>query len=126
MAQAQKPDLVFQRNERVHVFRWGSQFSRPLAALQSTSLNKRCTIVSKYVCQSSVRVQDTPTIRVFPLHFSSPAHPCAFSYRKHYTGYELSKGKDRTGYHSTALQMSSQLVCQRPSWHRGLNPPKTA
>src|SRR5215468_5215832 len=85
MAQAQKPDLVFQRNERVHVFRWGSQFSRPLAALQSTSLNKRCTIVSKYVCQSSVRVQDTPTIRVFPLHFSSPAHPCAFSYRKHYT-----------------------------------------
>src|SRR5215475_991271 len=87
MAQAQKPDLVFQRNERVHVFRWGSQFSRPLAALQSTSLNKRCTIVSKYVCQSSVRVQDTPTIRVFPLHFSSPAHPCAFSYRKHYTNY---------------------------------------
>src|SRR5215831_8828615 len=85
MAQAQKPDLVFQRNERVHVFRWGSQFSRPLAALQSTSLNKRCTIVSKYVCQSSVRVQDTPTIRVFPLHFSSPAHPCAFSYRKHRT-----------------------------------------
>src|SRR5215831_20757957 len=91
MAQAQKPDLVFQRNERVHVFRWGSQFSRPLAALQSTSLNKRCTIVSKYVCQSSVRVQDTPTIRVFPLHFSSPAHPCAFSYRKHYTTAGLKK-----------------------------------
>src|SRR5215468_9119775 len=44
MAQAQKPDLVFQRNERVHVFRWGSQFSRPLTALQSTSLNKRCIV----------------------------------------------------------------------------------
>src|SRR5215475_12744864 len=91
MAQAQKPDLVFQRNERVHVFRWGSQFSRPLAALQSTSLNKRCTIVSKYVCQSSVRVQDTPAIGFSPLRLSSPAQKCAFSYNQHNTTVGLKK-----------------------------------
>ena len=32
MARAQKPDLVFQRNGRVHLNRWGFQFSRLLAA----------------------------------------------------------------------------------------------
>jgi len=32
MAHAQKPDLVFQRNGRVHLYRRGCQFSRLLAA----------------------------------------------------------------------------------------------
>ena len=32
MEQAQKPDFVFQRNGRVHLNRWGHQFSRLLAA----------------------------------------------------------------------------------------------
>ena len=32
MAHAQKPDFVFPRNERVHLNRWGRQFSRLLAA----------------------------------------------------------------------------------------------
>jgi len=32
MAQAQKPDFVFQLNGRVHLNRWGRQFSRLLAA----------------------------------------------------------------------------------------------
>ena len=32
MAQAQKPDFVFPRNGRVHLNRWGRQFSRLLAA----------------------------------------------------------------------------------------------
>ena len=32
MAHAQKPDFVFPRNGRVHLNRWGRQFSRLLAA----------------------------------------------------------------------------------------------
>jgi hypothetical protein len=32
MARAQKPDFVFRRNGRVHLNRWGRQFSRLLAA----------------------------------------------------------------------------------------------
>ena len=32
MAQAQKPDFVFRRKGRVHLNRWGRQFSRRLAA----------------------------------------------------------------------------------------------
>ena len=32
MARAQKPDFVFRLNGRVHLNRWGSQFSWPLAA----------------------------------------------------------------------------------------------
>ena len=32
MAHAQKPDLVFQRNGRVHLNRWGDHFSQLLAA----------------------------------------------------------------------------------------------
>jgi len=32
MAHAQKPDFVFRRNGRVHLNRWGRQFSRLLAA----------------------------------------------------------------------------------------------
>ena len=45
MAQAQKPDLVFQRNGRVHLYRRGCQFSRLLAA---------------EVCASAVVMLDRP------------------------------------------------------------------
>ena len=33
----QKPDFVFRRNERVHLIRWGRQFSRLLAVEVCTS-----------------------------------------------------------------------------------------
>ena len=36
-AQAQKPDSVFQRNGRVHLYQWGCQFSRVLAFLECGS-----------------------------------------------------------------------------------------
>ena len=49
MAHAQKPDLVFQRNERVHLNRRGHQFSRLLAAEECASADRECTIFSKYV-----------------------------------------------------------------------------
>ena len=45
MAYAQKPDLVFQRNGRVHLYRRGCQFSRLLAA---------------EVCASAVVMLDRP------------------------------------------------------------------
>ena len=45
MAHAQKPDLVFQRNGRVHLYRRGCQFSQLLAA---------------EVCASAVVMLDRP------------------------------------------------------------------
>ena len=69
MAHAQKPDLVFQRHGRVHLYRWGCQFSRLLAA---------------EVCASAVVMLDRPcpilcTTAGYPLHSPfSPLllHPC--------------------------------------------------
>jgi hypothetical protein len=78
MAHAQKPDLVFRRNGRVHSNRRGRQFSRLLAA---------------EVCASTVVMLDTPCSKVvrrilathssrqFPLHFPSRASPCAITFQ---------------------------------------------
>ena len=78
MAHAQKPDFVFRRNGRVHINRWGRQFSRLLEA---------------EVCASAVVMLDTPcsevvwmvlathSIRQFPLHFTSRASPCAITFQ---------------------------------------------
>jgi len=78
MAHAQKPDLVFQRNGRVHLNRRGRQFSRLLAA---------------EVCASAVVMLDTPyseavwrvlathSTRMFPLHFPYRASPCAIRFQ---------------------------------------------
>ena len=43
MAHAQKPDSVFQRNGRVHLFRQGCQFSRVLAFLECGSGENDCS-----------------------------------------------------------------------------------
>ena len=69
MAHAQKPDLVFQRNGRVHLHRRGCQVSRLLAA---------------EVCASAVVMLDRPCpiqckTAGYPLHLPfSPSllHPC--------------------------------------------------
>jgi len=52
MAHAQKPDLVFQRNGRVHLNRLGCQFSRLLAVEECASVDSECIIFSKYVDHS--------------------------------------------------------------------------
>jgi len=52
MAHAQKPDLVFLRNGRVHLNRRGSQFSRLLAVELCASPGSDCIIFSKYVDNS--------------------------------------------------------------------------
>ena len=69
MAHAQKPDLVFQRNGRVHLYRRGCQFSRLLAAKVSASavvmLDRPCPIQC--------------TTAGYPLHSPFPPsllHPC--------------------------------------------------
>ena len=49
MAHAQKPDFVFPRNRRVHLNRWGRQFSRLLAA---------------EVCASALVILDIPRSEV--------------------------------------------------------------
>jgi len=52
MAQAQKQDLVFRRNGRVHLNRRGCQFSRLLAAEECGSADSECIISSKYIDHS--------------------------------------------------------------------------
>ena len=78
MAQAQIPNFVFRRNERVHLNRRVRQFSRLPAA---------------DVCASAVVMLDTPcseivwrvlaihSIRHFPFHFPSRASPCAITFQ---------------------------------------------
>ena len=54
MAHAQEPDFVFRRNGRVHLNRWGRQFSRLLAVEECRSAGSDCTsiIFSEYVDHS--------------------------------------------------------------------------
>jgi len=78
MAHAPKLDFVFRRNGRVHLNRWGRQFSRLLAA---------------EVCASAVVMLDTPfsevvwrvlathSIRQYPLHFPSRASSYAITFQ---------------------------------------------
>jgi hypothetical protein len=48
MEHARKPDLVFQRNGRVHLNRRGCQFTRLLAVELCASADRECIIFSKY------------------------------------------------------------------------------
>jgi len=76
MAHAQKPDLVFQRNRRVHLYRRGCQFSRLLAAEVCASavvmLDRPCLIQ----CTTAGYLLHLP----FPPHFSTRAFPCAITF----------------------------------------------
>jgi len=82
MAHAQKPDFVFRRNGRVHLNRRGRPFSRLLAAEVWAS-----AVVILDTSRSEVvwRVLATHCIRQFPLHFLSPASPCAIKFQTHST-----------------------------------------
>jgi len=83
MAHAQKPDLVFQRNGRVHLNRQGCQFSRLLAVEERGSADSNCI---DRVPTYSARLLATHSIRIFPLHFPSRASPCAIRF---WTRYKL-------------------------------------
>ena len=82
MAHAQKPDLVFQRNGRVHLNRLGCQFSRLLAVEECGSAD--CNCIDR-VPTYSARLLATHSIRIFPLHFPSHASSCAIRFRTRYT-----------------------------------------
>jgi len=78
MAHAQKPDLVFQRNGRVHLNRRGSQFSRLLAVEECGSAGRPWI---DHAPRHSARVVANLSNRLFPLHVPSHTSPCAITYR---------------------------------------------
>jgi len=78
MAHAQKPDFVFRRNGRVHLYRQGCQFSRLLAAEVCAS----AVVMLDASCSEVMwRVLATHSIRQFPLHFPSRASLCAITFK---------------------------------------------
>jgi hypothetical protein len=81
MEHAQKPDLVFQRNGRVHLNRRGRQFSRLLAGEQCTSACWVCTSRASPCSAIMWRLLVTHSILLFPLHFSSSASPCVITFQ---------------------------------------------
>ena len=77
MAHAQKPDLVFRWNGRVHLNRRGRQFSRLLAAEVCAS----AVVMLDTPCSEVVwRVLATHSVRQFPLHLPYRASPCAITF----------------------------------------------
>jgi hypothetical protein len=78
MAHAQKIDFVFRRNERIHLNRRGRQFCRLLAAEVCASA---VVMLDTPCCEVVWRVLATHSIRQFPLHFPSPASPCAITFQ---------------------------------------------
>jgi hypothetical protein len=84
MARAQKPDVIFRRNERVHLNRRGRQFSRLLAAEVCAS----AVVMLDTPCSEVVwRVLATHSIRQFPINFPSRASPCAIRFQLDSTKY---------------------------------------
>ena len=77
MAHAQRPDLVFQRNRRVHLNRRGIQFSRLLAVEECGSAGRPWI---DHVPRHSARVATTLFNRLFPRRFPSHASPCAITF----------------------------------------------
>jgi len=78
MAHLQKPVFVFRRNGRVHLNRWGRQFSRLLAAEVCAS----AVVILDTPCSEVVwRVVATYSIRQVSLHFPSRAAPCPITFQ---------------------------------------------
>ena len=75
MAHAQKPDLVFQRNGRVHLYRRG-------VSVQSAAGSQGVRISGSNAGYTVFwgRLQDYST-RMFPLHFPYRASPCAITFQ---------------------------------------------
>ena len=103
MAHAQKPDLVFQRNGRVHLYRRGCQFIRLLAAEE---------------CGSAVVMPDRPcpiqcTTAGYPLHSPfSPSflHPCvSVCHHSPFLLYHIECPHYGCPYQQHSCQLSSQV-----------------
>jgi hypothetical protein len=88
MAHAKKPDFVFRRKGRVHLNRWGRQFSRLLAAEVCGS----AVVMLDTPCSEVVwRVLGTHSIRQFLLQFPSRASPCAITFQMDSTKKDVSE-----------------------------------
>ena len=85
MVHAQKPDLVFQRNGRVHLNRRGCQFSRLLAVEECGSADSDCV---DRVPTYSARLLATHSIRIFPLHFPLPCVTVCHQFPTRYTLFD--------------------------------------
>jgi hypothetical protein len=81
MAHAQKSDFVFRRNGRVHLNRWGRQFSGLLAGELYTSACRVCTARANLCSAVIWRLLVTHSILLFSLHFPSRASPCAITFQ---------------------------------------------
>ena len=110
MAHAQKPDSVFQRNGRVHLYRRGCQYSRVLAFLECGSGENDCSNTGWIVPSQTEDCLATHSIRLFPLHFSSRASPCATRFRFHSTFRQAQAVSmcQFVGYHSDIVEFSSR------------------
>jgi len=87
MAHAQKPDMVFHRNGRVHLNWWvwgevgGGQFSRLLAAEVCASAVVMVVMLDTPCSEVECRRLATHSTRMFPLHFPYRASPCAIRFQ---------------------------------------------
>ena len=78
MAHAQKPDFVFWRNGRVHLNRQGPSVQ---STTDSRGVHISVSNAGYTVLRSSVKGTGYHSIRQFPLHFPSPASPCAITFQ---------------------------------------------
>ena len=116
MAHAQKPNLVYQRNGRVHLNRRGSQFSRLLAVEECGSEGWPWI---DHVPRHSARVVATLSNRLFPLHLPSHASPCAITFRTAYTYNKhcaLKNWKEKCTF-SISLYWMCLCMSVRPPFH---------
>jgi len=103
MAHAQKPDLVFQRNGRVHLNRRGCQFSRLLAVEECGSADISCI---DRVPTYSGRLLATYSIRIFPLPCVTVCHQVLNALYPVTSGYSV----ERDCAYCICLVWSSQKV----------------
>jgi len=116
MAHAQKPDFVFQHNGRVHLNRWGRQFSRLLAAEVCTS----AVVMLDTPCSEVVwRVLATHSTRQFP--FTSPIlrHDVSSEFNwalKQYTWGNKDTHNIITYYIKDQLQLAATHIGKPTQW----------
>ena len=121
MAHVHKPDFVFRRNERVHLSRGAlvqSSSGRQAVNISLQGLYCRARLCSAVTWHLLV----TPSILLFPLHFSSRTSPCAITFQlDSNTGYTMFRGSVKgTGYPlhspvSPSLPLSCVTVCHHIS-----------
>jgi len=111
MAHAQKPDSVFQQNGRVHLYRRGCQFSRVLAFLECGSAENDCSNTGWTVPSQTEACLATHSIRLFRLHFSSRASPCATRFRFHSTMDVLAELTSTFSGYAMSLTISIPATC---------------